>query len=269
MSLTRRSFIKRGAVALAGVAVAGGGWSYVRGLLAPGGTSIARASNGAQQDSHDLSGQRWAFVVDNTKCIGCGKCLEACKRENDVPLEPQFNRTWVERYVEDEHGETYVDSPDGGIHGFDSEPGNVKYRNIHVARSFFVPKLCNQCENPPCVQVCPVSATYKTEDGVILVNRSRCIGCGYCIQACPYGARFLDPRFRVADKCTWCYHRISRAQAPACVEVCPVGARLFGDPSDPESPVAKVLRQRGVGVLKPGLGTRPRVFYVGLETEVR
>jgi Fe-S-cluster-containing dehydrogenase component len=216
-----------------------------------------------------VGGHQWAFVVDTTKCIGCGKCAEACKAENNVPAEHEFNRTWVERYVVSNKGETFVDSPDGGIHGFSSAPANIKYQGIKITKSYFVPKLCNQCENPPCVQVCPVGATYRTDDGVVLVNRSRCIGCRYCIQACPYGARFLDPRYHVADKCTWCYHRISQGRNPACVDMCPVGARMFGDLNDPNSASSQALKNKRISVLKPSLGTQPQVFYVGLEEEVR
>ena len=109
-----------------------------------------------------------------------------------------------------------------------------------------MPRLCMQCDNSPCTGVCPVGATYRTEDGVILVDARRCIGCGYCVVACPYGARYLVPAGPeapndtpgVADKCTWCYHRISRNLEPACVEVCPVGARMFGDAADPDDPIA-------------------------------
>ncbi|MBI4336306.1 MAG: 4Fe-4S dicluster domain-containing protein [Chloroflexi bacterium] len=271
MGITRRSFLRRAAVVLAGVAAAGAGWSYLKGLAQSANEAPDQAASlpSAPVQQRTPQPHHWAFVVDTTKCIGCGKCVAACKEENNVPEDPHFNRTWVERYVIDEQGEAYVDSPDAGVHGFESWPVNSKYQNIQVVKSFFVSKLCNQCENPPCVQVCPVGATYKTEDGVILVNRSRCIGCRYCIQACPYGARFLDPNLRVADKCTWCYHRISKGMDPACVEVCPVGARMFGDPADPDSAVAKALRENRISVLKPNLGTRPQVFYIGLDQEVR
>ncbi|HKZ51597.1 MAG TPA: 4Fe-4S dicluster domain-containing protein, partial [Dehalococcoidia bacterium] len=146
-----------------------------------------------------------------------------------------------------------------------------------IVRGFFVCKLCNQCDNPPCVQVCPVRATYKTEDGVILIDQERCIGCGYCIQACPYGARYFLPdvrrtpmgEVRVVDKCNWCYHRITKGRDPACVEVCPVSARLFGDLNDPESIVSRTLRERQVSVLKPEMGVEPKVYYLGLREGVR
>ena len=107
-----------------------------------------------------------------------------------------------------------------------------------------------------------------TEDGVTLVDQEHCIGCGYCIQACPYGARFFLPDKRVIDKCTWCYHRIHKGLVPACVEVCPVGARVFGDLLDPESPVSKILTEKRVYVLKPDLGTEPKVYYIGFEKGV-
>lgn len=271
MGITRRSFLGRAVAVLAGATFAGAGWAYLKGLArgADRDTRQTASSPSATAQQGVEHAHRWAFVVDTLKCIGCGRCVAACKVENNVPQDPHFNRTWVERYVIDDHGAAYVDSPEAGIRGFDSWPINIKYQNIDVAKSFFVSKLCNQCENPPCVQVCPVGATYNSEDGVILVNRSRCIGCGYCLMACPYGARFLDPNERVADKCTWCYHRISKGMDPACVEVCPVGARMFGDPSDPDSKVAKALRENRIDVLKPNLGTRPQVFYIGLDQEVR
>ncbi len=224
----------------------------------------------------DLAGRQWAFVCNTEKCIGCGKCVVACKRENSVPWEPEYNRTWIERYVISESGEIFVDSPNAGRDGFAAQPANKKYENIAIWKSFFVPKLCNQCAKPPCVAVCPVGATYKTADGITLVDQSHCIGCRYCIQACPYGARFVLPGFarthfgevRVVDKCTWCYHRIHRGHLPACVEVCPVGARTFGDLRDTGSEVNRLLREKRVYVLKPALGTEPNVSYIGIEKGV-
>ncbi len=232
----------------------------------------AQATGGAS--TYDWTQHSWAFAVDTTKCIGCGRCVEACKLENNVPRSPEYNRTWVERHTVTDDRKLIIDSPEGGIEGFPTDP---PVNGSKVAKSYFVPRLCNQCENPPCVSVCPVSATYKTRDGVILVDQERCIGCGYCVVACPYGARYLVPRggstptgnAGVADKCTWCYHRITRGMMPACVEVCPVQARIFGDTKDPDSPVSKVLAKERVQVLKPELGTKPKVYYLGLETDVR
>jgi Fe-S-cluster-containing dehydrogenase component len=228
---------------------------------APEGGETASASS-QKANAHD-----WAFIVDFEKCIGCGKCTIACKLDNNVPLEPHFNRTWIERYAITDDGEALVDSPDAGMHGF---PDNLaeKYPGVHIRDSFFIPKLCNQCDTSPCVQVCPVSATYKTDDGVVLVDRERCIGCRYCIQACPYGTRYLHPDLKIVDKCTWCYHRISKGLNPACVEACPADVRIFGDRNDPESRVSRILREEKVYVLKPGMHTRPRVFYINLPREV-
>jgi tetrathionate reductase subunit B len=138
-----------------------------------------------------------------------------------------------------------------------------------ILRSFFVPKLCNQCANPPCVQVCPVGATFQTVDGVVLVDDTRCIGCRYCIQACPYGARYLHPEKDTADKCTFCYHRISKGLLPACVEVCPTQARVFGDVNSVASPLTRMKRMSKIHVLKPYLNTEPKVYYANLDGEVR
>ncbi len=207
----------------------------------------------------------WGMGIKVDKCIGCGRCVEACKRENHVPLEPFFYRTWVERYLILEDGEVSVDSPDGGRQGFESSPQAEK----KFVRSFFVPKLCNQCEHPPCVQVCPVGATFKTDDGVVLVDKKYCLGCRYCIQACPYGARFLDPQTRTAEKCTFCYHRITRGMAPACVEVCPTQARVFGEVKKTASPLVRFMRMNKIWVLKPYLNTEPKVYYADLDMEVK
>jgi tetrathionate reductase subunit B len=218
---------------------------------------------------------QWAFGCDTNACIGCGHCVEACKLENHVPLAPEYNRTWVERHVVTASGAVLVDSPDAGIHGFPPDSTAPGAAGATIERSSFVPRLCMQCANPPCVAACPVAATYRTPEGIVLVDQERCIGCGYCVVACPYGARYLVPEGGamptgvpgVADKCTWCYHRITRGEQPACVEVCPVGARVFGDLNDPASPIQAIVRKPGVGLLRPELGTKPRVFYVGLDGE--
>jgi len=207
----------------------------------------------------------YGMGIQVDKCIGCGSCVAACKAENDVPEEPFYFRTWVERYVIHDDGRVQVDSPDGGIRGFTSRQED----GASVLRAFFVPKLCNQCDNPPCVQVCPVGATFKTEDGVILVDSDYCIGCRYCIQACPYGARYLDPRTKTADKCTFCYHRIKQGLLPACVEVCPTQARVFGELTSRASPLRRMMRMSELQVLKPSLNTEPKVYYSKLDGEVR
>ncbi|MBI3669039.1 MAG: 4Fe-4S dicluster domain-containing protein [Acidobacteria bacterium] len=218
----------------------------------------------APEAAYNAREHYYGMGVDVARCIGCGRCVEACKNENDVPREPYYFRTWVERYVVGPAGEAEVDSPNGGIAGFPPKPSEKG-----VLRTFFVPKLCNQCADPPCVQVCPVGATFATEDGVVLVDRDYCIGCRYCVQACPYGARFLDPRTHMADKCTFCYHRVVRGLVPACVEVCPTGARVFGDIRQRSSPLARFTRFNKIMTLKPHLNTKPKVFYAALDQEVR
>jgi len=147
-----------------------------------------------------------------------------------------------------------------------------------LVKSYFVPKLCNHCERPPCVQVCPVGATYRTVDGIVLVDEKYCIGCRYCIQACPYGARYLYPpdgkvesRRNTADKCTFCYHRITKRLKPACVEVCPTQARRMFDVKNDKQreELLRIVESNTVRVLKPEQGTKPRVFYIGIGSEVR
>ncbi len=212
---------------------------------------------------YDPTQHNYAMGVDIHKCIGCGRCAVACKEENHVPKEPMFFRTWIERYVVPIKGETHVESPNGGINGF-----NQVEDDKSILRTFFVPKLCNHCEQAPCVQVCPVGATFTTRDGVVLVDETYCVGCRYCIQACPYGARYLHPEEKVADKCTFCYHRITKGMLPACVEVCPTQARVFGELDKSSSPLLRFLRFNEVNVLKPWLNTKPKVFYAGADGEV-
>jgi len=234
-------------------------WVFGLGLF-----RIPLASQTAQASvEHAPTKTLYGMGIDVDKCIGCGKCIEACGIENHVPGK-FFHRTWVERYMIEKDGEVLVhsiDSPDR-----DSGDG-VSERD--VLRSFFVPKLCNHCDNPPCVQVCPVKATFKTGDGAVLVDATRCIGCRYCIQACPYGARFFNPNTQTADKCTFCYHRISQDLLPACVEVCPTQARVFGDLRSPASPLTQLRRMNKIYQLKPHLNTEPKVFYANLDGEVR
>ncbi|MDP3980413.1 MAG: 4Fe-4S dicluster domain-containing protein [Chlamydiota bacterium] len=211
---------------------------------------------------YDWNNHLYAYVIDTRKCIGCGMCVAACRKENKVPQ--GFFRTWVERYEVSERGEVEVDSPNGAENGFNpNRPG------FNVSKGYFVPKLCNHCANTPCIQVCPVGASYKTKDGVIMVDDKRCIGCGYCVQACPYGSRYINPETRVAEKCTWCYHRITKGLKPACVQACPVNARMFGDVLVEDDPVRKILAKERLSVLQPEKLTKPSCFYLGLDKEVR
>ena len=268
-SVTRRRFLGFG-LALVGGLAGGGILSRLFPLFEDPGSTIEPIV-----PAYDPATKAWTFIVDSSACIGCGLCVAACKAENHVAEEPAFNRTWVERHVTTADGARYVDSPDGGIHGFPPEPTAADAAGKTVAAAFFEPRLCMQCEDSPCTAVCPVGATYRTADGVVLVDARRCIGCGYCVVACPYGARHIVPAGEsspsgipgVADKCTWCYHRISRGQQPACVEICPVGARRFGDRNQPDSEVARIVRDQHPEMLYPEYGTRPRVLYLGPATE--
>ena len=220
------------------------------------------AGQPAESRGYKASEHNYAMGIDPARCIGCGRCVEACKTENDVPREPFYFRTWIERYVVQTDGETTVASPDGGIKGF------ARITETGILRTFFVPKLCNQCANPPCVQVCPVGATFVSQDGVVLVDEEYCIGCRYCIQGCPYGARFLHPVTRAAEKCTFCYHRLVKDLVPACVEVCPTQARVFGDLKLRSSPLSRFMRHNKIQTLKAHLNTEPKVYYANLDGEV-
>lgn len=184
-----------------------------------------------------LQEKRYAMLIDLTRCIGCQACVASCKAENNVPY--GVFRTWVERH----------------------EKGT--FPNVSLE---FVPRLCNHCDNPPCVQVCPVGATYRREDGLVLIYDDRCIGCGACIKACPYGARYFNPIKKVADKCTFCQQRVDKGLEPACVTTCVGRARVFGDIADPGSEISKRISGKPVQVIKPQLGTEPMVFYIGLDT---
>jgi len=218
-----------------------------------------------QVETYKMADHWWALLIDIEKCIGCGSCVRACKAENDVVNEPFYFRTWVERYhieaTDAEH--PIVDSPNGAYDGFPEvyEEGKGK--------TFFVPKMCNHCTDSPCTQVCPVGATFETKDGVVLVDKDYCVGCRYCVQACPYGCRFIDPRTHTVDKCSLCYHRITKGLTTACCETCPTGARQLGDLKNPSDPIHEFLRVNMVHVLKPQMATGAKVYYRALDGSVR
>ncbi len=286
--LSRRSFLgllgkgaAAGAVIGAGNVLATGGEVATNSIggvgptfqQEPGQYAEAR-KNPPKIPNYNWTEHRWAFGVDTNRCIGCLRCVEACKMENSVQMDRNHTRTWVERY-------TYLEGSDhalvDSIHDIKNVvPGSKetrfkfdnRYKDAKVAKSFFVPKLCNQCEKPSCVQVCPTGATYKTPDGPVLIDAKYCIGCQYCVQACPYGARSLNEDRGTAEKCNWCYHRITKGLNPACVEACPTGTRIFGDRTDPESPISQFIRTNRVNVLKPDMGNMPNVFYAGIDKEV-
>lgn len=209
-------------------------------------------------------GKKWYGVgIDIEKCMGCGSCAAACKKENDVPAEPFFFRNWVEQYTITVEEEIKVESPNGGIDGF-----TQSIPDEQIYKTFFVPKMCNHCAKSPCTQVCPVGASFESEEGLALVDKTYCIGCGYCVQACPYGCRYIHPDEGTVDKCTFCYHRLSKGMDPACMLVCPTRARIYGDLNDDESELSKFIKEHNCVVLKPQLNTGAKLYYNALIQEV-
>ncbi|MBL6964153.1 MAG: 4Fe-4S dicluster domain-containing protein [Bacteroidetes bacterium] len=227
--------------------------------IAPSLGGILMASRKPKND-----GPWYGIGIDIEKCIGCGNCAKTCKIENDVPKEPFFFRNWVEQYTLKKDGSMLIEAPNGGIDGFKQTEADE-----NILKTFFVPKMCNHCAKSPCTQVCPVGATFESPEGIALIDEKYCIGCGYCIQACPYGCRYLHPDTDVADKCTLCYHRIKKGMNPACMDTCPTGARISGDLNDPESDLNKFLNTKNVQVLKPQMNTGSKLFYNALNREVK
>lgn len=194
------------------------------------------AAEGAAPAPAPQLGPRWGMVVDLARCIGCQACTVSCIMENAVP--PDSLRTIVNSYEVTKDG---------------------------VVGMAMLPRLCNHCADAPCLPVCPVGATFQRADGIVVVDADRCVGCAYCVQACPYDARFINHETNKADKCTFCAHRVDAGLLPACVESCVGGARIFGDLNDPHSTVRQRLDAEPSAVLKPEAGTQPRVFYLHLD----
>ena len=253
MKLTRKDFLR----ILTGTAVAAGAGTLVH----------AVGSDGTETSNRTATGkQRWAMVIDLQKCrreTGCTKCSAACHRAHNVPQMPDTAREvkwiWNERR---EHVFPYQES---------------KYTRQTLPET--LPILCNHCADPACVRVCPTKATWKREDGVVMMDYHRCIGCRYCMAACPYGSRsfnYLDPRpyvgtvnpdfptrtAGVVEKCNFCEELLAQGRLPACVEACPQKAMLFGDLNDENSSVRQVLGARFAVQRKPELGCGPSIFYL-------
>ncbi len=212
-----------------------------------------------------IPGVKFAMAIDLKKCIGCRKCAYACRIENNLGRDSGF--LWIELHRMHRGSFELEDSE-----AFYLEAANPKFWHLAVG--------CQQCENPPCVQACPVQATWRDPDGIVVIDYDKCIGCRYCMINCPYGARHFNWKrpvvpaaernpdvpvrpVGVVEKCTFCIHRTRLGKLPRCVEVCPVGARVFGDLNDPKSSVRLLLDTRTTVRLKEHLGTRPRVFLVG------
>jgi Fe-S-cluster-containing dehydrogenase component len=220
-----------------------------------------------------LEGVLYGYGLDLSRCIGCRRCVYGCVTENNQSRDPQIQ--WIrvlqldkERGVDLEHAEQYYN------------PSNVPEEG-----HFYMPVQCQQCENAPCTKVCPVQATWKENDGIVVVDYNWCIGCRYCMAACPYGARhfnwkkpglpagdmnpnthYLGNRPRpvgVVEKCIFCMQRTREldGEYPACVEVCPVGARKFGNLLDPGSEIRYVIEKKRVFILKEELNTQPKFYY--------
>lgn len=259
--LTRRQFVEL----IVGAGVSVGAALALANPLAPFVEEASGALSSSSSLGHSPQGEhRWGMVIDLEKCIGCDYCVYACQATNDVTDDMRWNIHLVDR----------------------TATGHV----FHMTRP------CLHCQNAPCVAVCPVSATYVRDDGLVMMDYDKCIGCRYCQAACPYGARTfnwldrgdepnpynpewgdaeVERRARgVVEKCTFCVHRIDAAleqglvpgvdttATPACVNVCPVEARYFGDLNDPESPVSQIIASTPTLRLREDLGTDPNVYYI-------
>ncbi len=219
-----------------------------------------------------LPGVKFGYGLDLSRCIGCRRCVYGCVEENNLSRNPQVQ--WIS-VLKLKKGKKWIDL-EGAERYYD--PKKVPEQDY-----FYVPVQCQQCEDPPCVKVCPTQATWKEPDGIVVVDYNWCIGCRYCMAACPYGARHFNwskptispdeintdthylgnrPRYEgVVEKCTFCVQRTRVGRYPACVEVCPAGARKFGNLLDPESEIRKAIQNKRVFRLKEDLNTSPTFFY--------
>jgi Fe-S-cluster-containing dehydrogenase component len=176
---------------------------------------------------------KYGLIIDLTKCAGCRACTVACQMQNELaPYE-----RWL-RVQETESG---------------------KYPS---ASKRFLTVQCQHCDKAPCIALCPVCANYKRPDGIVMIDENRCVGCKYCMVACPYQARVFNEERGVAQKCWLCYTRVEKGVAPACVVACPAGARYFGDFDNPESEVSRMVLGGKAAKLRPDLATEPSLYYI-------
>lgn len=216
-------------------------------------------------------GVLFGYALDLSRCIGCRKCVYGCVEENNQSRDPQTH--WITVLEMDKED------------GVNLQNANAYYdhETVPAPGKFYMPVACQHCENPPCTKVCPVAATWKEPDGIVVIDYDWCIGCRCCIAACPYGARRFNwgtphipkdelnpvteylgnrPRQRgVVEKCSFCIQRVRKGLYPKCVEVCPVGARKFGNLLDPESEIRYIIENKRVYILKEELNTQPKFFY--------
>lgn len=254
--IDRRQFIK--IVSFAGGIALASKWTF---------EAISGTENLTSTEHTALNAQRWAMAIDVAKCEeneNCTKCIEACHKFHNVPQfdNPKDEIKWIWK---DKFHNAFITQENQFL------PKGMNHKNVLL--------LCNHCDNPPCTNVCPTEATWKRDDGIVMMDWHRCIGCRYCVAACPYGSRsfnWRDPRpfiqrlnqsfptrtRGVVEKCTFCDERLARGQFPVCVEACPSKALIFGDLLDPSSEIRKVLSERFSIRRKPELGTNPEVFYL-------
>ncbi len=295
--ISRRSFLRNATVGAAGVAAIAAGLAPLRKLDDFGSVDaflqqhykelnpeemnvvLARIEGEVERqyglrphvrDYKPMNGVEFVYALNLTRCVGCRKCVHACVAENNQSRNPEIQYIRV------------LKMPNGT---FDLEKGDHHYAPAAVPEKgfFYMPVQCHQCKNPPCVKVCPVKATWQETDGITVIDYNWCIGCRYCEAACPYFARRFNfaepsvpkeklnpnmsylgnrPRHKgVMEKCHFCIQRTRAGRYPACLEICPTGARKFGNILDPTSEISYILKNKRVFVLKEEVGTLPRFFY--------
>ena len=266
MRADRRTFLKIAGITISGLEIRPASRALAGGASAP----APQASTLLKPlTPKPLVGSRWAIAIDVAKCLsaeGCTDCIAACNQAHNIPHldDPRHEIKWIWKTP-------YEDAFAEGDEQF--TPPSL--------RGKLVPVLCNHCDDPACVRVCPTQATWKRADGIVMMDYHRCIGCRFCMAACPYGSRsfnWVDPRLAldldhltsdyptrtrgVVEKCDLCEERLAKGLIPACVDACKARALVFGDLEDPGSQVSKVLQSHYSIVRKPDLGTRPQVYYI-------